>query len=412
MNIYRSTLEGEVTISGAKNAALRLMVASILTSGRVELLNYPDGLLDADIQCRMLTALGKSCKVTKGNLVISEPGSMVQSFDWEDRSIRNTLLMLGALTTRFGYGKVPVPGGCQLGERKYDLHLRLLETLGANVTDNGGGWIEAESKASQLIGADIHLPIRSTGATENAILCGTLAKGQTRIWNPHIRPEIIDLIALLNRMGARIEVRGQESIIVNGVEALDGASHYVIPDNVEALTWLIGTVITGGEVEIIGFPYEHLEIPLIHLKESGARFYRFEDRMIVKGGVCYPIEISTGPYPGINSDMQPLFAVIGAVAHGESRIVDLRFPGRYGYARELGKLGVTFEEKENLLRINGGKPLQGATVRALDLRAGAALMLAGMVADGETFIQDVWQIQRGYSEIVTKLTGLSANFVL
>jgi UDP-N-acetylglucosamine 1-carboxyvinyltransferase len=409
LSLQRSVLRGSVTVSGAKNSALRLMVASILTSGRIELNNYPNGLLDAGVQSEMLTELGKQCHVNKGALIVEEQRSLKQTFDWDDRSIRNTLLMLGALTTRFGHGKVPVPGGCQLGERKYDLHIMLLEAFGAKVTDLGNGWLEAEAKGNHLIGTEIHLPIRSTGATENAILCGTLAQGRTRIWNPHIRPEIIDLISLLRKMGAVIEVRGQESIIVDGVGELSGATHSVIPDNVEALTWLIGAVITKGEVEIVGFPYEHLEVPLIHLKESGARFYKFEDRMIVKGGVCYPIEISTGPYPGINSDMQPLFAVYGAVAKGESRIIDLRFPGRYAYCQELAKMGMHYGVEANLLKIQGGNTLTGSEVRALDLRAGAALFLAGLVAEGPTKILDSWQILRGYDQFESKAHDLSAQ---
>lgn len=409
LTIQKSVLRGEVTVSGAKNSALRLMVASILTPGRIDLLNYPDALLDAKVQCHMLEALGKHCVSAEGHLSIEEPVAMAQSFDWEDRSIRNTLLMLGALTARFGYGKVPIPGGCQLGERKYDIHIMVLQALGAEVTDLGDGWLEAEAKVKRLVGTDIHLPIRSTGATENAILCGTLAEGQTRIWNPHIRPEIIDLIALLRKMGAIIEVRGQESIIIDGVETLAGATHAVIPDNVEALTWLIGTVIAGGEVEIVGFPYEHLEVPLIHLKESGARFYRFEDRMIVKGGKCYPVEISTGPYPGINSDMQPLFAVYGAVAQGESRIIDLRFPGRYGYCEELGKMGMSYGVDANMLKIKGGSRLKGTQVCALDLRAGAALFLAALVAEGTTFLKDSWQILRGYNSFEDKARTLGVS---
>lgn len=406
--IRPSRLEGEVRISGAKNSALRLLAASILTDEDIILENYPESLLDAQVHVDMLNSMGKSCSVTDERIVISEGKSLVDLANYQGRSIRNTLLVLGALTTRFGRGAVPLPGGCKLGERKYDIHVMLLEALGARVWEEGDILL-AEAPKKGLKGTDIHLPIRSTGATENAILCGTLAKGRTRVWNPHIRPEILDLIALLRKMGAKIEVRGQESIIIEGLERLSGATHLVMPDNIEALTWLVGAVITKGDVLIRDFPFEHLEVPLIHLRESGVVIYRNGNDAIVRGGDVYPVEISTGPYPGINSDMQPLFAVLGAVAKGKSHIIDLRFPGRYGYMHELAKMGVKFDVEDNLLRISGGASLRGATVNALDLRAGAALLLAGIVADSETVIENAWQIGRGYSEIVSKLKFLNTQ---
>lgn len=191
---------------------------------------------------------------------------------------------------------------------------------------------------------------------------------------------------------------------------LSSATHAVMPDNIEALTWLVGAVITGGDIMLHDFPFEHLEVPLIHLRESGVDLYRNGNTAIIRGGNTYPIEISTGPYPGINSDMQPLFAVLGAVAKGQSHIIDLRFPGRYGYMNELHKMGVQFEVKENLLRVDGGASLTGAKVDALDLRAGAALMLAGLIAEGETEINNAWQIGRGYSQLKTKLGKLGVCF--
>ncbi len=405
--ICPSRLSGQVRVSGAKNSALRLLAASLLTPEPLQLSNYPDSLLDAQVQVEMLRALGKHCEVSPGRISIAEDRLPSSRLEYSGRSIRNTLLVLGALTARTGAGAVPLPGGCKLGERKYDLHVQVLENLGARVWEEGD---ELRAEAPQgLRGAEIRLPLRSTGATENAILAATLARGTTRIWNPHIRPEILDLIAMLATMGAGIEVRGQESIIVQGVAKLGGAQHRVIPDNVEALTWLIGSVITGGDVEIEGFPCEHLEVPLIYLRESGARFYRCGDRLIVRGGRPYPVDISTGPYPGINSDMQPLFAVYGACAEGQTRIVDLRFPGRYGYADELGKMGLEFQIVGDMLQISGGRRLKGSAVTALDLRAGIALVLAGLVAPGTTRIAAAWQIERGYDHFVEKLQALGGK---
>jgi len=405
--VERSRLEGEVVLSGAKNSALKLLTASLLTSGRIILKNYPATLADAVIHEGMLEVLGKRCTTTStGVLEIEEVDPVRSELIWQDRSIRNTLLILGALVTRTGEGAVPLPGGCKLGDRSFDLHEHVLRELGAEVWQEGD-MLKATAPNGRLKGKDIHLRIRSTGATENAIICGSLASGLTRIWNPHIRPEILDLIAMLRTMGAKINVRGQERIDVTGVDELYGATHSVIPDNMEAITWLVGAVMTQGDIEILDFPFRELEIPLIHLRESGARYFVGDDRLLVRGGKCYPLEISTGPYPGINSDVQPILAAYAACAQGESSIIDLRFPGRYGYAEEMAKMGAEFHREGNVLRILGqGCALKGANVKALDLRAGIALTLCGLTADGETTISDAWQITRGYDNFVVKLKSL------
>ncbi|EDP71453.1 UDP-N-acetylglucosamine enolpyruvyl transferase [Flavobacteriales bacterium ALC-1] len=406
IKIQKSRLNGQVRLSGAKNSALKLLTASVLTSETVEILNSPNGLLDMQVHIKMLNQMGKTCVEGKRYLKITE-NTLNSELLWDERSIRNSLLILGSLTTRFGNGKVPLPGGCPLGDRKYDLHIKLLEQMGAKVWEEDG-YLCTKSDG-RLKGCDIHLPIRSTGATENAILCASLAKGITTVWNPHIRPEIIDLITMLNKMGAKIKVYGQKCIVIEGVEILRGVKHQVISDNMEALTWAIGAVVTQGDVEILDFPFQHLEVPLVHLRESGMKFFKGQNSLIVRGGEAFPIDISTGPYPGINSDMQPLFAVFGATSKGESRIIDLRFPGRYGYAEELAKMGVNYEIDGGLLKIHGGDKLQGAKVKALDLRAGIALLLAGMTADGVTEIEDSWQIGRGYENLESKLKGLGVE---
>lgn len=408
--ILKSRLRGIVCLSGAKNSALRLLAASILTDCDVHLDNFPSGLLDAQIHLDMLGQLGKSCvQSSNSSITISEENILESRLDWHERSIRNTLLILGALTTRFGAGAVPLPGGCKIGDRSHNLHVMLLERLGAKVWEEGE-MLLAEAPKGYLVGADIHLSIRSTGATENAILAGTLARGVTRIWNPHVRPEILDLISLLSRMGARIRVFGQEHIEVTGVESLSGAEHHVMADNMEAITWLVAAVITGGDVEIRGFPYRDLEVVLAHLRAAGARLYSGEESLIVRSDACYPIEISSGPHPGINSDVQPILAAWAAKARGESRITDLRFPGRYAYVQEMARMGLQHEIAGDMLKIQGaGGRLNGATVRALDLRAGAALALCGLIAEGETVITDAWQIKRGYVNFAEKLQSLGAT---
>lgn len=406
IKVTKSRLEGQVKVSGAKNSSLRLLAASILTDENIELYNFPNGLLDIQVHLDMLKMLGKKIRTFEDVVYISEVDTKTSTvLNWQGRSIRNTLLILGTLTTRFGEGRVPLPGGCKLGERKYDLHVMILERLGAKVWEEDD-FLCAEANSNRLIGTDIYLPMRSTGATENAILCGTLSKGKTVVWNPHIRPEIMDLIDMLNKMGAKIKVYGQKCIEIEGVDKLRGVKHSVIPDNMEALTWAIGSVITDGNVEILNFPKEHLDVPMIFLKESGMKIYEGKDSVIVKGGSPYPIEISTGPYPGINSDMQPLFAVYGAMSKGTSKIIDLRFPGRFGYAEELAKMGMNYQFEGDMLVIDGGNSLKGAKVTALDLRAGIALLLAGLTAEGETVIENSWQIERGYENLKVKLENL------
>ncbi|UII27952.1 UDP-N-acetylglucosamine 1-carboxyvinyltransferase [Fulvivirga maritima] len=407
-HIKPDRLVGKVKLSGAKNSALRLLAASMLTNESINLTDYPADLLDVKVHEEMLMNLGKTVHHhKKDEVIISESSDLITTLSWEGRSIRNTLLILGALLTRYGKGAVPLPGGCKLGERKYDLHEMIFREMGAEVWMDGD-YLHAESKG-RLQGCEIRLPIRSTGATENAIICGCLATGVTRVWNPHIRPEIMDLIQMLNKMGASITVYGQEHIRIEGKESLSGTNHNVILDNMEALTWLIGSVMTNGDVEIDGFPFKDLEVPLIFLRESGARFFRSDDAIIIRGGKCFPLEISTGPYPGINSDMQPIMAAYASQASGDSKIIDLRFPGRYQYAEEMEKVGFKSSVEGNLLNINGPCKIIGGSARAVDLRAGAALALLGLVSQEGIVIEDAWQIDRGYNNFVEKFRNLGGR---
>lgn len=405
-------LSGVVELSAAKNSMLRLLVATLLTSERCDLRPFPTRMLDADILSSMLSRLGKRLRLEDGSMSVEEPVSLSTDLDWEGRSVRSVILIASALLTRFGRARVPAPGGCAIGsggegERKIDLHLMIYEAMGARWRmEDGSLCVEAPDG---LEGADIHLPIRSTGATETGILAGCLARGTTTIWGPHVRPEILDLIAMLREMGADIEVYGQERIVIRGVRALRGAIHNCIPDNVEAFSWVVAAAITQGDIEIRNFPTSHLEVPLLFLREAGVRLLIDGGTAIVRHSHCYPIDISTGPYPGINSDMQPLFAAFALFARGESRIVDLRFEGRYQYARELARMGADLRVDGNMLRIFGGKPLRGGAVNATDLRAGISLLIAGLGAEGVTEIDNAWQIERGYDGVWEKLKGLGAR---
>jgi UDP-N-acetylglucosamine 1-carboxyvinyltransferase len=412
--VNRSKLEGEITVFGAKNSALRIVVASLLSKEKIILTNIPVSILDMQVQLKMLEFLGKDIQIDNDTVIIAEKQSLKTDLIWDERSIRNTLLVLGCLLARKNKGRVPLPGGCQLGDRKYDIHVYIMEKMGAQVWEENG-YLCAESK-DRLRACDLYLPIRSTGATENGILMGCLAQGKTTVWNPHIRPEIIDLIDFLKKMGACIKVNGQESIEIEGIEELNTpAVHRCIPDNMEALTFAIAAAITGGELEIHDFPFKDLEIPMIHLRESGMKYYQSNDNksLIVKRGHIYPIEIATGPYPAINSDMQPLFAAYGLFAQGKSKIVDLRFTGRYAYSEEFKKLGAQTCIDNDFLVIEGGNVgLQGTETTALDLRAGAALVLVGLNINGTTTVDNFEQVLRGYDRFIEKFQSVNAKIEL
>ena len=409
MIIYPSKLNGEITITGAKNAVLRYLAASILTDKDIVLENYPVQMLDVIVHEEMLEALGKHVSHLIGNRCLISGSIATSELIWEKRSIRNTLLIMGCLLTKTGFAKVPLPGGCSLGDRKYDIHIELIKAFGGDVWEESG-YICAKC-TGKLKGCDFHLRLRSTGATENGILMATLAEGTTRIWNPHIRPEILDLVKLLNKMGADIVVNGSESIIINGKPNLTNSIiHESLSDNMQALTYLIAGAIAGNELVIRNFPFNDLEIPLYFLKFSGLEYYRKTNELIVRRCIPFPVDISTGPYPGINSDMQPLFAVWAAMSKGKSSITDLRFRGRYAYANELSKMGVVAKVVDNTLEIVGGTSIYGASVTALDLRAGAALLLMALVADGPTIIKDFWMIERGYDSLEKVMSDIGIKF--
>lgn len=406
--IHPAELNGDVYITGAKNAALRHLAASILTDGSITLDNYPVNMLDVKLHEDMIKYLGKTIKHNRGSAII-EGKIQISELIWDKRSIRNTLLILGALLTKAGCGKVPLPGGCDLGDRKYDIHVELMRNMGAQVWQEGK--YLCANVESRLHGCEYTFPIRSTGATENAVIMGSLAEGITKIWNPHIRPEILDLIALLRKLGAKIKVNGQESIEIEGVDSLEGGiSHFIVGDSLQAFTYLVAGAMAGKELLIHNFPFDDLEVPLIYMKFSGMSYFRNENNLIVRKCRTYPIEISTGSYPGVNSDLQPFFAVWGALSNGISAITDLRYVGRYGYADEFAKMGVCSEIDNTRLLIHGGRMIKGGTtVRALDLRAGAACVLLALIADAPTQIEDFWMVERGYDDIIAVLRSVGVK---
>lgn len=403
----KKKLKGGVKLSGAKNVALKVLLAALLTEDKVYLKNIPLQMFDVAETIRMLRALKVEVEI-KGKDEVAVDSSKLS--EWkipldQNFQIRTTLLMLGVLLGRFGKARVPLPGGCKIGERKFDLHLYALRRLGANlkVTSN---YIEASCQ-KKLKGAEIEFPMRTTGGTENTILAAVLAAGKTVIKNAHTNLPVRDLVLFLRSMGAKISIIGSGLIEVQGVANLHGTTHKITFDDVEAITFIIAAALTGGDITIKNCSAEQLAIPLIYLKESGVKYTAGKNSLRVVGNKRYtPIDLSTGSYPGISTDYQPLFAVFATQAEGTSHITDIRHKERFQYVSELAKMGASIKKRKNTIAISGPKKLQGCRVTAFDLRAGAALVVAALCAEGKTVLSSVEQIDRGYEEIEKKLDQL------
>lgn len=403
-----SSLAGVVRVGGAKNSALRCLVASLLTPEPVALSNFPSTLYDTHVQLDMLKALGKQVELDTGRATVRELTAPPHHLEWPGRSIRNTLLVLGALVARTGEASVPLPGGCEIGSRPFDLHEGLLRALGAEV------WVDGDRLHARCDGGlrpgVFESSIRSTGVTENALLCGALvssSEGVTLV-NPHLTPEVLDLAGMLRTMGATVDCDGTRAIHVRGQRELTGASWRVIPDRIEAVTWAAAAVTTRGDVEIVDFPVYEASVALDYLRAAGARVYRGDRSVIVRSDGPEPFQLAAGAHPAVHSDMQPVFGAVAALARGRSELVDLRYPDRFGYVAELRKLGLRADVERGRATIDGG-PLGGGAVTALDLRAGAALVVAGLGASAPVRVDEAWQVLRGYDDFVAKLDGLGAG---
>lgn len=407
--VKKSQLSGNITISGAKNSSLRMLAASILTDEPVIIHNMPIDLIDVKIHIDMLKCIGKEITIKKNSIYINNKRPLSNRLFWEGISIRNTLLIFGALLSRFSHAMVPLPGGCNLGMRPFDLHLMILKNKGVDI------WHDDKylygTRNSNLKEGNIFLTIPSSGATENAIITSCLAHGVSIIYGAYITPEIIDLIDLLNKMGGKIIILGPNSIRVTGVSFLNGVQHTVIPDIVESVTFIIASAITNGRISIHNFPFHLLLETLYKLEKIGVNFETNDKHLVVSGENFNPFDICANVYPSIYSDMQPLFSVLGLCANGRSSIVDLRWPNRFQYVQELLKMGGNLTIRNGGLLINGKSSLKGNIVYAHDLRCGASLILAGLVADGTTTIINSWQIDRGYERITEKLQKLKGNII-
>ena len=394
-------LQGKVRISGAKNAALPILAASILSTEDVYLEDVPE-LKDVEIMCEVLRSLGvKVEKTGKNTLVINGRGlnNCVTDYNLMNK-MRASFLVMGPLLARMGRTVNSLPGGCNIGSRPIDLHLKGFNLLGAKVTEDEA---TISAVAEELQGTTIYLDFPSVGATENIMMAVTLAKGETYIENAAMEPEIVDLSNFLRKMGAKVQGAGTSTIRIKGVDELKGARHQIIPDRIEAGTFMVAAAMTGGDVLVENVISSHMKPVIAKLIESGAEVIEDEESVRVIGGKdLKPIKIKTLPYPGFPTDMQAQFMALMTKLKGENIVLETVFENRFMHANELVKMGANIKCEDREAVIMGGTPLKGAKVKATDLRAGAALILAGLTAQGTTEIGDIFHIDRGYEDIEMK----------
>lgn len=404
------TLSGEVKISGAKNSALKLMAASILGQGKSTIENVPD-ISDIAIMADVLRRLGATVEREDHQLTIDTAGVDSFSTPYELVSrMRASISVLGPLIGRFGQARVAMPGGCQIGARKIDMHLVGLESLGVEFDVDHGTLIA--STPHGLTGAQVVLEFPSVGATENMLMAAVVAKGHTLIENAAREPEIVDLCDMLCQMGARIEGAGSANIEIEGVrlEDMHPCTHRTIGDRIEAGTFLVGGAVTGGPVTVQGIDPDYLRMAIMKLKAMGCEVTCGEDYITVsREGDLVSTDIQTLPHPGFPTDLQAQFMLLASLADGISVITENVFENRFMFASELMRMGADITLEDHHAIVRGGETLQGAPVSSTDLRAGAALVLAGIVADGYTTVYDIEHIDRGYEDYVGKLTSLGAD---
>lgn len=403
-------LEGTVKIDGAKNAALPIIAASLLGTEPIILEDVPN-LVDVKIILKVLESLGAKVEFLSENRV-SIDSSHINSFV-TDRDLmekmRASFLVMGPLLARFGRAEAFLPGGCAIGSRPIDLHLKGFKILGALIDEEPD---KISARCEKLYGDTIYLDFPSVGATQNIMMAATLAKGETIIENAAKEPEIVDLGNFLNKMGAKIIGAGTSTIRIVGVEKLKGTVHTIIPDRIEASTFMIAAAITGGKVVVQNCISNHIKPVIAKLKETGAYVVvnEDEDSIFVKGAdKIKGTDIKTLPYPGFPTDVQAQFMAYLCVCEDQAKVTETVFENRFMHVEELNKMGAIIATSGKEARIAGVRQLVGAEVKATDLRAGAALVLAGLVADGTTTIGNIYHIDRGYNDFVGKMKSLGAN---
>ncbi len=403
-------LQGEVDISGAKNAAVAIIPAALMVDGICRIENMPQ-ISDTDMLLTILTQLGAEVRmICPGTIEIDSRNVRFCDAPFDlMRKIRASYYLIGAMLGRFGSAKTTMPGGCNFGVRPIDQHIKGMNALGAQV-DVRNGFVYAEAEGGKLHGAKIYLDKVSVGATMNIILAATMASGRTIIENAAREPHIVDLANFLNSMGADVRGAGTDTVKINGVERLHGGSYSIIPDQIEAGTYMVAAAATGGEVLVKNVIPKHLECISAKLRETGTIVQEYEDSVLVKGnGHLRKANVKTLPYPGFPTDMQPQMGALLCMANGTSVITEGIYDNRFKYVNELRKMGADIQVDGRIAIFEGGAKLTGAPVMACDLRAGAAMVIAGLCASGKTEIEDIHFIERGYENFVGKLRKLGAG---
>ncbi|MBQ1901080.1 MAG: UDP-N-acetylglucosamine 1-carboxyvinyltransferase [Lachnospiraceae bacterium] len=401
-------LRGEVVIGGAKNAALGLLAAAVMTDEKVTIDNLPD-VRDINVLLSAIEGIGATVnRIDAHTVEICGKGIHGLSVDYEYiKKIRASYYLLGALLGKYKKAEVALPGGCDIGSRPIDLHLKGFRALGANV-EISHGLISA--KADRLVGNHIYMDKVSVGATINVLMAATLAEGKTVIENAAKEPHVVDVANFLNSMGANIRGAGTDVIRIVGVEKLHGTEYSVIPDQIEAGTFMFAAATTHGDITVRNVIPKHLEATTAKLLEVGCQVIEFDDAVrVIATEPLKPTQVTTLPYPGFPTDMQPQMAIVLALAEGTSTITESIFENRFKYVDELARMGANIKVESNIAIINGIEKYTGARVSAPDLRAGAALVIAGLAADGVTEVDDIQYIQRGYERFEEKLRGLGAT---
>lgn len=404
-------LVGTVKIEGAKNAVLPLLAATVLASEGVTTLKNVPVLSDVFTMNNVVRGLNAQVTFNEGEntVVVDAQAKLSEEAPYKYVSkMRASIVVLGPVLARNGHAKVSMPGGCTIGSRPIDLHLKGLEAMGAEITQ-AAGYIEA--KADRLKGAHIYMDFPSVGATQNIMMAATLADGVTVIENAAREPEIVDLALLLNKMGANVKGAGTETLTIVGVENLHGAVHNVVQDRIEAGTFMIGAAMTGGDVLIEDAIWEHNRPLLSKMQEMGVTVTEEDNGIRIQSDISKlrPVSVKTLPYPGFPTDMQAQFTALMAMAKGESTMIETVFENRFQHLEEMRRMGVHSEIMRDTARIVGGESYQGAEVMSTDLRASATLVLMGLVAEGETKVSKLNHLDRGYYQFHEKLVALGAD---
>ncbi len=406
----------KIRVSGAKNSATRLMAASMIADENVTLYNFPTQLVDANHKKRFIESVGGTVTFDdERELAEIETSSLVDTVlsDY-DFPIRTTYLLVPGLLKKTGVAKIPYPGGCKIGSRGYDLHVMVWQKMGA-IVEEKPDYIEVTAK--QLSAAEIDFPITTIGGTETALICGSVANGTTIIRNAYISPEVFDLIHFLRSMGVDIEVVGNSFIKVHGTNYHRGISHKVISDRIEAITWMIFAAIAEKPMLIENVPFDDMEIPLTHLQEAGVDFFANKNAVMISkecmpNGI-QPFELATGTHPGVISDMQPFYVLLGLKANGISRIYDYRYPERVAYLKELSKfINGNLEWEKGFIKTTGVAEFKPAVANSTDLRGSMAVLIAALLAGNnkQSKVKNIQMALRGYNKLEEKLKAIGFDF--